>query len=246
MRPQELPPRPGHLVFPVHADMAAPHHPGARLRQRRDQASGLRVVQQHHVTGPDPGNQLHRVRRQHLRVMIGVRRAEGAAAGVAVDLVVQPLGDREEPGVAADHQPADRDVQILDIPDQYLQHLGDPATGRGRVDIPDGTPGQHLPDQVSAPGQQPVPRSADDGLQQRHRPPRHLHSRQQAHGIRPPALIGPGRWSRRSVPANVPVSTDAKSQPRSLTEDQAHRRRSRCSQKSLVALAGQTSVALGT
>jgi hypothetical protein len=44
--------------------------------------------------------------------MIGLRRAERGSGRAAVDLVVQPLGDGEELGVAGDHQPADRDAQI--------------------------------------------------------------------------------------------------------------------------------------
>ena len=144
VRPQELPPGPGHLVFPVHPDMAAPHHPGARVCQRRGQPGGLRVMQQHHIAGPDPGRQLDRVRGQHLCVMSGLRRTERGSGQAAVDLVVQPLGDREELGVAGDHQPADRDVQVLHVPDQDLQHLGDPttrgsrgtATGQGAVSEP--------------------------------------------------------------------------------------------------------------
>ena len=207
--------------------------------------SGLRVVQQHHITGPDPGDQLHRVRGQHLRVVIGLRRAERAAGQVAVDLVVQPLGDREEPGVAGDHQPADRDVQILDVPDQYLQHLGDPATGRGRVDIPDGAPGQHVPDQVRGPGQQPVPRSADDRLQQRHRPPRHLHGSNRLTASALPPAHGRAVGQGVACPLTCPSA-------QTLRVNHGHSRKIKrigaghCSQKSLVALAGQTSVALGT
>ncbi len=168
MRPQELPPSPGHLVFPVHSDVAAPHHPGARVCQRRGQPGGLRVMQQHHIAGPDPGSQLDRVRGQHPRVMTGLRRAERGPGQAAVDLVVQPLGDREEPGIAGDHQPAGRDVQILHVPDQDLQHLGDPATCHGRIDVPDGASGQHRPDQVGGADQLRIPRAADDRLQPGH------------------------------------------------------------------------------
>jgi hypothetical protein len=88
-------------------------------------------VQQHHIAGPDPGSQLHRVRGQHLCVVSGLRRAQRRSGHAAVDLIVQPLGDGEEAGVAGDHQPADRDVQVLHVPDKELQHLGDPAACRG-------------------------------------------------------------------------------------------------------------------
>jgi hypothetical protein len=117
--------------------------------------------------------------------MMGLRRVQRPSGQIAVDLVVQALGGREEPGVAGDHQPADRDAQVGDVPDQCLQHLGDPAAHRGRVDVPDGTPGQHVPNLVSGLDQLRIPLSADDGLQQGHRPPRHLHGTYQAHGTRP-------------------------------------------------------------
>ena len=39
---------------------------------------------------------------------------------MAVDLVVQPLGDREEVGVTADHRPPDRNVEVFDVTDQAL------------------------------------------------------------------------------------------------------------------------------
>jgi len=184
VRSQEPPRRPGHIVLPVHTDVAAPYHPGAHPRQRRGQPGGLRVMQQHHVTGPDPGRQLRRVRGQHARVMAGLCRTERGAGQAAVDLIVQPLGDREEISVAADHQPADRDAQILYVPDENLQHLGHPATGRGRVDVPDGAPGQDGPDTPGLPSQVLKPPGTDDGLQPVDRFPRHLHRMHQAHEMR--------------------------------------------------------------
>jgi hypothetical protein len=186
VRPQELPRRPGHVIFPVEADVAAPYHPGARLRQRGGQRGGLRVVQQYDIAGLNPGDQFHRIRGHHPRVVIGLSRAEGTAAGIAMDLVVQALGDREKLGVPGDHQPADRDVQILDVPDQDLQHLGDPATCRGRADVPDGVPAQQGPELVGGQGELPVSRGADDRLEHGHRAPRHLNGLQQAHENRLP------------------------------------------------------------
>jgi hypothetical protein len=100
-----------------------------------------------------------------------------------VDLVVQAFGEREKLGVAGDHEPADRDVEIADVPNQHLQHLSDPAAGSGRVDVPYGAPGQLSPNPVSGLEQAKVPLATDEGLQQRDRPPWHFRHLDQAHGI---------------------------------------------------------------
>jgi hypothetical protein len=72
-----------------------------------------------------------------------------------------------------------------------LQHLGDPATGRGGIDVPDGLAGKPEPNPVSGPGQLRVPPGADNRLQQGHTPTRHLHRMHQAHDIRLPIAPGP-------------------------------------------------------
>src|SRR5262249_49480385 len=87
---------------------------------------------------------------------------------------------------AGDYQPADGDAEILHVSDQYLQHLSNPAAGGGRVDVPDGAPGQEPPNPVSGLDQAQVPLAADDGLQQRHRPPWHFYGLDQAHRIHLP------------------------------------------------------------
>src|SRR5215468_3514677 len=115
--------------------------------------------------------------------MMGLRRAQGPAGEIAVDLVVQAFGDGEELSVTADYQPADRDAEIADVANQYLQHLGDPAARRGRADVPDGVPGLQLPHLVRGLEQPQIALAADDGLQQGGRPPRHLHRSDQTHRI---------------------------------------------------------------
>jgi hypothetical protein len=45
------------------------------------------------------------------------------------------LGDREEVRIALDHQPARVDAGAADIGEQRLQHLGDTAAGRRRIDV---------------------------------------------------------------------------------------------------------------
>ena len=76
---------------------------GARLRQWRRQPGGLRVVQEDQISRPDLADQLDRVRGEHPRVVAGLGLVERAAGGLAVDLVVQALGDHEELGVTGDH-----------------------------------------------------------------------------------------------------------------------------------------------
>ena len=122
-------------------------------------------MQQRDIAGPDPVDQFHRVSGQHSRVVIGVRSTQGPAGKVAVDLVVQPFGDREELSVAGDHQPADRDADTADVADQHLQHLGDPAAHRGRADVPDGAPRLQPPHLVRGLDQPQIAFAADNGLQ---------------------------------------------------------------------------------
>ncbi len=142
-------------------------------------------MQQHQIPRPYLVEQLNSVRSEHPRVMAGVCPTKGAAGGLAVDLVVQALGDHEKLRVTGDHTPADRDIEILDVPDEHLQHLCDPTTDRGRADVPDGAPGQPPPELISCPDQPGVPLAADNRHQPGDRAPRHLHRPHQAH-LRPP------------------------------------------------------------
>ena len=148
---------------PRRCDSAIP--PARRPGQGRRQPGGLRVVQQHDIARADQPEQLVRVRGEDLRVVAGVGAAQRPAAGVTVNLVVQPLGDREEFRVAADHHPAGRDVQARAVPHEHLQHLGDPAADRGRIDVPDGPPAEPVPEPGGL-GEQPrVPLRPDDRLE---------------------------------------------------------------------------------
>jgi hypothetical protein len=73
-----------------------------------------------------------------------------------VNLVVQPLGQHEELGVARDHPPAAGDLQILDVAEEDLQHLRDTAADSGRADVPDGPVAEaffELPRGLEQPGQ---------------------------------------------------------------------------------------------
>src|SRR5215211_7607367 len=98
--------------------------------------------------------------------MAGLPGTKAAAvAGLSVDPVVQPLGHREELGVAADHEPADIDVQVLDVPDERLEHLRHAAADGRRVDIPDRPAGESLPEAGRRLNQFRQPLGTDDGLE---------------------------------------------------------------------------------
>ena len=56
---------------------------------------------------------------------------------------MDPLGDREEGGVALDHQPARVDTGAARVGEKGLEHLGDAAAGCGRVDIEHRVAGEH-------------------------------------------------------------------------------------------------------
>jgi len=58
---------------------------------------------------------------------------------------VESLRDREELGVAGDHDPVHLDPEPARVPEQRSEHLGDPATPRGRVDVDDVPAANHLP-----------------------------------------------------------------------------------------------------
>ena len=123
--------------------------------------------------------------------MTGLRRAERATGGLPWIWLCSRLVIAKNPASPVITSQPIGMSRSCDVPDQDLQHLGDPATGRGRVDVPDGAPGQLLPDLVGAPDQLRVPRGADDRLQPGYGQPRHLYRTQQAHGIRLPGRARP-------------------------------------------------------
>jgi len=99
---------------------------------------GLGIVEEHDVARAHDVPRAGGVRRRHLGIVFGLaRREQAGVTGGPVQSVVDPLGDGEEPGVPGDHVPADVDPGVLDVPDENLEHLGDPAPRRRRVDVPD-------------------------------------------------------------------------------------------------------------
>ena len=125
--------------------MRAPDDGHALLDQRRDHAGGLRIVQEDDVARPY-------ALRQQLGVLGGDALVDGAlglaqrpaVARVAVQAVVQALGDAEELGVAADGDPSRVDADAAHVADQRAQHLGDAAAVSGGVHVPERPPVQQL------------------------------------------------------------------------------------------------------
>jgi hypothetical protein len=109
----------------------------ADVPQAGDHAGGLRIVQKHDVVGAD-------ARRQQLCVGGAATLVDGAlgiaqrtaVARVAVQAVVQALGQREELRVARHHHPACVETGATHVTDQRAQHLGD-AAASSRVDVPE-------------------------------------------------------------------------------------------------------------
>ena len=60
-------------------------------------------------------------------VLIGAERSTVATR--PVEVVVDPLGDLEELGVAVDHDPPGVDPDAADVREQRLQQLGDTTPG---------------------------------------------------------------------------------------------------------------------
>ena len=124
----------GPLVALVEAHVASPHDRGTPVPQGLGEPSGLRVVQEDDVTGLHAVDDLGAVSRQRGVV----RRPRGRVqrtrvAGDAVQPVVDPLGDGEEVGVPAQHQPADVDPGARRIGHQGVQHLRDTTAARRRL-----------------------------------------------------------------------------------------------------------------
>ena len=71
-------------------------------------------------------------------MLVGAERT--TVADRSVQVVVDPLGDVEELGVAFDHDPSGVDVDPAHVGEQRLQKLGDPAAGRRRVDVDHPSP----------------------------------------------------------------------------------------------------------
>jgi hypothetical protein len=98
-------------------------------------------VQENDVAWPYRGRKLRRVLLEHGSVMAMLFLAQRATVPFhAVEMVVEPLRDREELLVAFDDQPARVDARAPDVGQEHLEHFGYAATDGGRVDTHDCTP----------------------------------------------------------------------------------------------------------
>jgi hypothetical protein len=146
VRLQEGPRLARKLVRGVDPDVAAPHDRDAGVADVRDQPGGLRVVEDDRVALAERLAQRLAGALQRCLVRRPLLVAERAAVALgAVQPVVDALRDREERGVAADHQPARVDADPLRVGEQRLQHLGHATAARGRVEVPDAPPVEDLP-----------------------------------------------------------------------------------------------------
>ena len=130
----------------VGSDVAAPDHAEPGGPHRRHEPRGLGIVKNHDIARPGQCPQLERVGLQRGAVHLPRRGVEAAAvAGVAVEHVVDALGDREEltePWRRGDHGPADVGAGAARVCHQRTEHFGHTAAGGGRVHIPDCTAAQ--------------------------------------------------------------------------------------------------------
>jgi hypothetical protein len=98
------------------------------------------------VAGPDEAGQGLGVLLADAHVFATIRLRDPFLLAVdPVQPIVEALGDPEELGVAAHHAPADIDPGAAGVGEERVQQLGDTASGRGRVDVPDGPPLQQCP-----------------------------------------------------------------------------------------------------
>ncbi len=73
------------------------------------------------------------------RAVANDSRSDGSTvAGMPVDLVVNPLGDREELRLLTEHNPACVNAGVIGVRKETGEHLCDAATQLGGVDVPDG------------------------------------------------------------------------------------------------------------
>jgi hypothetical protein len=127
------------LVGDLEADMAAPQSHSAGRLDSRDESCGLGIVEEDNVARLDQLGQVARAVFEDLFVGLLLFRAQRiTVTRVAVELVVQALGDREELGALPEHDPACIDSGVVRVREEAAQHLGDAAAETGRVDVPDG------------------------------------------------------------------------------------------------------------
>jgi hypothetical protein len=127
---------------------------------------GLRVMDEYDVPLPDLAADPSEIRRDGPLVGRSLARAElSRVPGRAVETVVDSLGDGEEVGLARDDEPLGLDAGTADVAEERRQHLGDAASGRGRVDVHHPAAAEELPQAGGGPHQRVAPLRTDQRLE---------------------------------------------------------------------------------
>jgi hypothetical protein len=136
IRPQERPRFVRKVIRRVNTDVAAPYDGDVRLEQLGSKCGGLRIVQHDNITRTRGPQQAWQIALRGRFVMVSLSRCERTAVtGGAIEVVVDPLRDREERRIAVDHEPSRVDPDSTGVREQRLQQLGDSAARSSRVHV---------------------------------------------------------------------------------------------------------------
>jgi hypothetical protein len=120
-------------------DVAAPHDLDPAGDEVGHEGRRLRVVTDDHVARAHHGVEGHGVLAGDALVHGGLFGTERRAVPArAVQRVVHALGDAKELRRPLEDEPADVDVEPPGVAQERAKHLGDAASRRGRVHVPDG------------------------------------------------------------------------------------------------------------
>ena len=146
IRVEEFPGLVRELPWPVHPDVAAPDRADVLVLEVGEEPRRLRIVDVYDVPWPNELEQLAGGLGQRVLVdpaLLGTQAP--SVSGGLVQVVVEALREAEELGVPGDGQPAHIDAGAAGIGEQRLEQLGDPASLRRRVDMPDHPAAEDLP-----------------------------------------------------------------------------------------------------
>jgi hypothetical protein len=138
---EEAPRLADRLADVVGADVRAPDDAGPGPPQRRHEHGGLGILEHHDVTGGDERGRLDGRRPPDPLEQRPIRESR-MPVGLAVQHVVEALGEAEERRRSGEHEPAGVDAGGTPVGPERALHLGDAASERGRVDAPDRAPAE--------------------------------------------------------------------------------------------------------
>lgn len=111
-------------------DVAAPDPDLAQLLLPRDQRDGLRIMNEHDITGKIKFADVSLADIHKQRIVFGTY-----VLGPAVKGIMELFGDLEERLIALDNTPPGIDAELIEQGDHAGQYLRHAATGERRVDI---------------------------------------------------------------------------------------------------------------